>query len=137
MVITSLPVVPPEEGPQFRAEIRSTPEHLVCLPHGDLDAVSAPELRTCLALLAQPTSVVIDLAAVPFIDSVGLGALVGGIRRIREAGGSVLVFAPRRSIARVLHTSGFDRLVPVIGSPRGLALKANAGAAHSQVAAHP
>ncbi len=38
---------------------------------------------------------VIDLSRVPFIDSAGLGALIGGIRRTRELGGQVAVACSR------------------------------------------
>ena len=55
----------------------------------------------------------IDLSAVPFMDSAGLGALIGGIRRAREAGGDVAVACSRPTLTRLLHTTGFDRIVPV------------------------
>jgi len=50
---------------------------------------------------------------VPFVDSAGLGALIGGIRRAREAGGDVAVCCNRPTLVRLLHTTGFDRIVTV------------------------
>ena len=47
------------------------------------------------------------------MDSAGLGALIGGIRRAREAGGEVAVACSRPTLTRLLHTTGFDRIVPV------------------------
>ena len=47
------------------------------------------------------------------MDSAGLGALIGGIRRAREAGGDVAVACSRPTLTRLLHTTGFDRIVPV------------------------
>ena len=43
----------------------------------------------------------------------GLGALIGGIRRAREHGGEVAVACSRPTLTRLLHTTGFDRIVPV------------------------
>ena len=43
----------------------------------------------------------------------GLGALIGGIRRIRESEGRVVIFSDRDAITKLLHTTGFDRIVPV------------------------
>ena len=47
------------------------------------------------------------------MDSAGLGALIGGIRRARENDGDVAVACDRPSLIRLLHTTGFDRIVPV------------------------
>jgi anti-sigma B factor antagonist len=47
------------------------------------------------------------------VDSAGLGALIGGIRRAREAGGDVAVCCNRPTLVRLLHTTGFDRIVTV------------------------
>lgn len=47
------------------------------------------------------------------MDSAGLGALIGGIRRTRENGGEVAVACSRPTLTRLLHTTGFDRIVSV------------------------
>jgi anti-anti-sigma factor len=48
---------------------------------------------------------------VAFIDSAGLGALVGAVRR---AGGDVVVASPRASVTAVLEGTGFDRLATIV-----------------------
>jgi anti-sigma B factor antagonist len=63
--------------------------------------------------LADERFVLVDLSHVPFMDSAGLGALIGGIRRARENDGDVAVACDRPSLIRLLHTTGFDRIVPV------------------------
>ncbi|MGH9058394.1 MAG: STAS domain-containing protein, partial [Acidimicrobiales bacterium] len=47
------------------------------------------------------------------VDSAGLGALIGGIRRARELGGDVAVACNRPTLVRLLRTTGFDRIVTV------------------------
>ena len=59
-------------------------------------------------------AVIIDLSGVPFMDSAGLGALIGGIRKIREAEGEVVVVCDRPAVLRLLHTTRFDRMVTVV-----------------------
>ena len=54
-----------------------------------------------------------SLGGVQFMDSAGLGALIGGIRKVRENEGVIAVFCDRANITRLLHTTGFDRIVPV------------------------
>lgn len=88
----------------------------VCRPIGELDAFTVSQFRQALAELASTPKLLIDLAGVPFVDSAGLGALIGGIRRVRELGGDVAVACPRPTLTRLLHTTGFDRIVTVASS---------------------
>ena len=87
--------------------------HTLCRPVGELDAYTVADFREALVGLADHPRVVIDLSEVPFMDSAGLGALIGGIRRAREHGGEVAVACSRPTLTRLLHTTGFDRIVPV------------------------
>ena len=88
-------------------------DHTVCRPRGELDAYTVGQFRESLAELAGSQRLLIDLSSVPFMDSAGLGALIGGIRRAREAGGDVAVACSRPTLTRLLHTTGFDRIVSV------------------------
>ena len=87
--------------------------YTVCRPVGELDAFTVSQFRQALAELASNPRLLIDMSGVPFVDSAGLGALIGGIRRAREAGGDVAVACSRPTLTRLLHTTGFDRIVPV------------------------
>lgn len=82
-------------------------------PRGELDAYTVAQFREALADHAATGRLVVDLCGVPFIDSAGLGALIGGIRRIRENEGRVAVFCDGSTLLRLLHTTGFDRIVPI------------------------
>lgn len=88
----------------------------MCRPVGELDAFTVSQFRQALAQLATSPRLLIDMSAVPFVDSAGLGALIGGIRRARELGGDVAVSCGRPTLTRLLHTTGFDRIVTVAGT---------------------
>ena len=94
-------------------EVDETAEYTLCRPVGELDAYTVTNFREALGELATRPRVIIDLSEVPFMDSAGLGALIGGIRRAREHGGEVAVACSRPTLTRLLHTTGFDRIVPV------------------------
>ncbi len=96
--------------------IEETENYTLCRPSGELDAYTVGTFREALAKLADHQRLLIDLADVPFMDSAGLGALIGGIRRVREADGAVAVSCDRAPLTRLLHTTGFDRIVPVCES---------------------
>ena len=82
-------------------------------PWEKLDAYTVGQFREALGELASRPKLLIDMSDVPFVDSAGLGALIGGIRRAREVGGDVAVCCNRPTLVRLLHTTGFDRIVTV------------------------
>lgn len=98
--------------------IEEPEEHpvVVCRPVGELDAYTVGQFRQALADLSDSNQLVIDLSDVPFMDSAGLGALIGGIRGVRDSGGDVAVACSQATLTRLLHTTGFDRIVPVVDS---------------------
>ena len=87
--------------------------YTVCRPVGELDAFTVSQFRQSLAELASSERLIIDMSGIPFVDSAGLGALIGGIRRTRELGGDVAVACDRPTLVRLLRTTGFDRIVSV------------------------
>ena len=87
--------------------------YTICRPVGELDAFTVSQFRQALADMASSKRLVIDMSGIPFVDSAGLGALIGGIRRTRELGGDVAVACNRPTLVRLLRTTGFDRIVTV------------------------
>ena len=75
---------------------------------GEVDVSCASELRDAIsaALDGDATSVTIDLAQVPYIDSTGIGVLVGAAHRGAETGTTVRVANPQRNVRRVLAMLG-------------------------------
>ena len=97
-------------------DIEETSEALVCHLAGNMEQHTAHEFRAAVASLPATARVVFELSSVPFVDSSGLGALIGAVRRIREMSGDVVVCAPRTSVARVFGMVGLPRIVPVLPS---------------------
>jgi anti-sigma B factor antagonist len=82
---------------------------------GDLDIYTASRLREQLLDLvndARP-NLVIDLAELFFVDSTGLGTLVDGMKRVRQAGGSMTLRSPNASTRRAIEVSGLARILPI------------------------
>lgn len=76
---------------------------------GEVDVSCADELRAAIdAQIAEGVTgeLVVDLAEVPYIDSTGIGVLVGAAHRVSEAGGTLVVARPQRNVARVLGLLG-------------------------------
>jgi anti-sigma B factor antagonist len=85
----------------------------VVRPEGNLNMASAAELRTAVeqAILEGPPRVVVDLEGVPFIDSSGLGALIGCLKTARDHGGDLRIASPAAQVAMVLKLSNVDRVL--------------------------
>ena len=96
-------------------------DYTVCRPRGDLDAFTVVGFRQAIADVPTASPVIIDLSGVPFIDSAGLGALIGGIRRIRDLGGDAVIATNRPVHRNLLHTTGFDRIVTITDDVDGAA----------------
>jgi anti-sigma B factor antagonist len=81
-------------------------------PTGDVDAYTAPDFRAELhQATCAGTPVVVDLSDITFIDSAGLGALVGAHRRMLEAGGRLRVVRPPALVGRAFELTGLDELL--------------------------
>jgi anti-anti-sigma factor len=81
--------------------------------HGRLDLVSARDLRRCVdeAVDAGTPNVVVDLSGVTFVDSSGLGALIGGLKRTRQAGGELRIASPANQVRMVLELTKLVRVL--------------------------
>ncbi len=98
---------------EIRVDRPESADFVQLCPEGELDAYSVAQFRETFAELGGEPRLIVNLADVQFMDSAGLGALIGGIRKVRENEGRIAVFCDRANITRLLHTTGFDRIVPV------------------------
>jgi anti-sigma B factor antagonist len=82
---------------------------------GEIDVATAPRVREqVVALVADGAWVlVLDLEEVEFIDSTGLGVLVGALKRVRTHGGDLHLAAVPPRVAKVLSITGLDGVFPV------------------------
>ncbi|MFD4548779.1 STAS domain-containing protein [Streptomyces sp. NPDC058466] len=81
---------------------------------GDLDIDTATELHHHLAnqLHHGRRRFLLDLSAVPFMDSSGMNVILRGYQETRKVAGSVHVIAPTPAVRRVLDLTGVSLTVP-------------------------
>src|SRR5436189_5394559 len=75
---------------------------------GQINIYTAPRLRELLIDLVSKNDyqLVVNLDKVGFLDSTGLGVLIGGLRRVRAPGGSLYLVLPRQRILNTLTRAG-------------------------------
>ena len=97
-------------------------EMLTVLLMGELDHHSAAPLRVELdGLLADPSirRLVLDLSGVTFMDSSGLGVVLGRYKLIKERGGSMGVTGANNPVGRILKMAGVYTLLGQQDAERG------------------
>lgn len=92
------------------AEVKST---------GRLNMVAAPKLRELVtAMVASGNSrIVVNLEETVFMDSSGLGALIGCLKAARQAGGDLRISGVQPQVKMVLELTNMDRVLAAYESP--------------------
>lgn len=83
-------------GGGVRVVVTQEGEAGIATVHGEVDVYSAPRLREALdhLLAGGVAPIVVDLSDVSFVDSTGLGVLVGAHKRLELTGGRLRVVVP-------------------------------------------
>lgn len=83
---------------------------------GEIDHHNARELRAELdrfIVTAQPRELAMDFGEITFMDSSGIGLIMGRSKLMKECGGRLEVVNPRPYIRRVLKLAGIERIVKI------------------------
>ena len=101
---------------------------------GEVDVYSAPALKDRLeeSVAEPPHRVVVDLADVTFLDSTGLGTLVGALKAAEKLGGTVSITGAHERVLKLFRITGLDEVFTVSEAAAGQAddgtRRANSGA---------
>jgi anti-sigma B factor antagonist len=79
---------------------------------GEIDMYTAPRLRELLIDLVSRGSyqLVVNLDKVGFLDSTGLGVLVGGLKRVRAHDGSLDLVCTQQRILKIFRVTGLTEV---------------------------
>lgn len=85
---------------------------------GELDLASVPAARQAVfeGLQRGRGRLVLDLTDLAFVDSAGLGVLLGALRRVNEKGGELRVVRPGPGPRRAFAVTGLDALLPLVAT---------------------
>ena len=101
-------------------QITTTPgsERYVLTVSGEVDLATSPDLDAAViaAIESGATSVVIDLTDVSFMDSSGLGVIVRGLKRCREADRDLDLIITNDRVLKVFGITGLDQVIPIHAS---------------------
>jgi anti-sigma B factor antagonist len=102
----------------LRTEVSEVGGWTVVAVHGEIDVATSPTLRERLIDLVSngATRMVLDLEAVDFVDSTGLGTIVSVLKRARTHGGDLRLVCTEARIRRLFEITGLDKAVPLHAS---------------------
>lgn len=85
---------------------------------GEVDVATAPRLRERLVGLVSEGrhQIVVDLEGVDFLDSTGLGVLVGALKRVRTHGGDLALVCTQPRVLKVFEITGLTKVFPMHAS---------------------
>ncbi|OFW56305.1 MAG: anti-sigma B factor antagonist [Actinobacteria bacterium RBG_19FT_COMBO_54_7] len=92
---------------------------------GEVDVYSAPKLRETIKNLVDQgkNNIVVDLEKVDFLDSTGLGVLVGGLKRVKQNNGELGIICNQEKILRIFRITGLTKVFPIYASRQDLIAK--------------
>jgi anti-sigma B factor antagonist len=95
--------------------VRREEGHAILEVTGEIDVYTAPRLREKLIELVNEGSyhLIVDLEKVDFLDSTGLGVLVGGLKRVRNHDGTLQLVCTQEKILKIFRITGLTKVFPI------------------------
>jgi anti-sigma B factor antagonist len=94
---------------------RSIADRTVLEVGGEIDVYTAPSLREKVISLVDTgtTMLIVDLSHVEFLDSTGLGVLVGALRRMRGIHGSFSIVCDQERLLKIFRITALDSVLTI------------------------
>lgn len=91
---------------------------------GEIDVYTAPKLRDSIAELvaAGHHHLLVDLSGVQFLDSTGLGVLVGGLKKVRTFDGSLQLVCHQERLLKIFRITGLSKVFYIYPSAEGVSV---------------
>ena len=88
---------------------------------GEIDVYTAPKLRDRITELVADGvfNIVIDMESVEFLDSTGLGVLVGGLKKVRAHDGSLELICTQDRLLKIFRITGLAKVFVIHDSADG------------------
>ena len=99
-------------------EYSAAPGRTVIAVNGEIDVYTAPRLREMLIRLVDEEKyhLIVDMEGVEFLDSTGLGVLVGGLKRVRSHDGGIDLVCTQGRILRIFRITGLSKVFNIFDS---------------------
>ncbi|HHU89454.1 MAG TPA: STAS domain-containing protein [Clostridiaceae bacterium] len=78
---------------------------------GEIDIYSAPDFKESLyqSINDVQQTIILDCSDLTYIDSMGLGILVGALKRVRQKDHNIIIRNPRSTVRKLFRITGLDK----------------------------
>ena len=105
----------------MRLDTKVIKDTLLVQMGGELDILGADRVRHEIDAILQTRRIrklILDLGEVSFIDSTGLGVILGRYKKISAAGGKMYIVRANPAVRKVLELAGVHKLVTLCQDER-------------------
>jgi anti-sigma B factor antagonist len=115
---THTSIVGEETQVDLSLDTRHEDGHTIIEVGGEIDVYTAPKLRDKITELVGNGNynLVIDMEKVDFLDSTGLGVLVGGLKKVRAHDGSMRLICNQERLLKIFRITGLAKVFAIHGS---------------------
>ena len=92
---------------------------------GEIDVYTSIQLKQDISdiLAAGVKYLVLNLSKVEYLDSTGLGVLIGTLKKLRESGGNMIIVGPAMRIMRIFEITGLYKIFAIYATEEEAASK--------------
>ncbi|MGM9551990.1 MAG: anti-sigma factor antagonist [Clostridia bacterium] len=98
----------------MKVSFKNIGNNLIIKAIGEIDDETAQDLRRKIDVEydeSKAKNMVFDLSEVGFMDSSGIGMIIGRYKRVQALGGQVRIFGADRTVKRIIELSGLGQIV--------------------------
>ncbi len=102
----------------LQLKLKSAGKYKIICANGELDIYSSPGLRDKIKELVEKgiKKIAIDMAMITYIDSIGLGSIVAGLKAVKEKKGKLAIIAPSEYVLKIFQMTSMDEVVDIYKS---------------------
>lgn len=85
--------------------------------HGEIDIYTANELKDSLieSISSKSKDVILNASSLEYIDSTGLGVLIGILKRLKTDGKDIYIINAKQNVRKIFNITGLDKIFKVEG----------------------
>lgn len=99
----------------LQIEVRRNGDYAILDLVGEVDAYTAGRFREIMLGVIEEghKDVIVSMQKVEYIDSSGLGALVGGLKRVSERNGKIVIVCDNQQVKKVFEITGLEKVFQI------------------------